>query len=182
MGPLSVRGLAAGLLVVALATGCDRGAEADDEGPVGLPDEAVERSDTATYRAPGERYRLDVPSDWSFDGSGPRFTAGPSLEGTPIVYAELVPLGDADLDAFVASQVADSEVPVEVEEIDVAGASEARSITQDLEGGGRAVLIAVDEAAAQAVVVDVVWSDGELTADEVAAIVGSLRLGEGAEA
>lgn len=176
MGRVSVRGLAVVLLVLGVATACERG-DGDDE-PVTLPDEAVERSDTATYRAPGGRYSLDVPSAWAFDESGPRFSASPAQQDTPVVSAELAPLGDTDLDAYVTAQVADSEVPVEVEEVDVAGASQARSITQHLEGGGRTLLIAVDEEAGDAVVVDVVWSDGELTPDDAAAIVGSLRLGD----
>lgn len=165
-------------LVLAVAAGC-RGGDGDgDGGPVTLPDDAVERSDTATYSAPGGSYHLEVPSDWAFEEVGPSVTASSSDDGTPLVSAELVPLGDTDLDAFVAAQVAQSEVPIEVDEVAVPGASQARLIEQDLEGGGRTMLIAVDEEAGDAVVVDVVWSDGELTEGEVAAIVGSLRLGE----
>lgn len=186
---MSARRIAIGLLVVALGTGCDRGADGGDGGTDGgeagqvkLPDEAIARDDTATFQAPGGLYQFEVPSDWTFEEIAGGVRASPSEDGTPLLIAEVAPLGDADLDEWVAGQTAQSEVPIEVEQVDVPGATQARLIRQELEGGGRRTLVGVDEDEEFAVIVDLAWADGELTDDEVAEILGSVRLGEESQA
>lgn len=72
--------------------------------------------------------------------------------------------------------MAQSEVPVEAEQVDVPGATQARLIRQDPEGGGRRTLVGVDEDEEFAVIVDLAWAEGELTDDEAAEILGSVRL------
>jgi hypothetical protein len=167
---------AAASLAVGLLVGCT-GDGAEE--PVALPDDAAERTDTATYVAPDGAYELDVPSDWVFTDSSASVSARPEgAEDSPVVYIEDLPVGDDedfDLDAYIAEQLADSPVPVEVDPVAVSGASEARLIEQRFDDGGRSLMIALDEAGEDAVIVDVVWSEGELEVDEARAITTSLR-------
>lgn len=177
MGVRTARIVAAGSLCWGLLAGCTGD---DVEEPVALPDDAAERTDTATYVAPGGAYELEVPSDWGFTETSASVSARPEgtdEASTPVVYVEDVPVGDEafDLDGYIDEQFADSPVPVEVDTVDVPGASAARLVEPGFDDGGRALLIALDASGEDAVIVDVLWGEGELDADEARAIAMSLR-------
>lgn len=177
MGVRAARIVATGALCVGLIAGCTSD---DGDEPVALPDDAAERTDTATYIAPDGGYEVDVPSDWEFTETSASVSARPAGDegpSTPVVSIRDLPVGDddLDLDAYLEAEFAESPVAVEIDAVDVPGASEARLVEQRFDDGGRALLVALDEAGEGAVVVDVLWGEGELEVEDARAIATSLR-------
>jgi hypothetical protein len=178
VGVRTGRIVAVGALCVGLLAGCTGDGGGDGDEPVALPDDVAERTDTATYVAPGGAFEVDVPSDWGFTETSVWVTARPDgAEDMPVVYIEEVPVGEEviDLDAYIDETFGDSPVPVDVEVVDVPGASDARLVEPQFEDGGRALLIAIDATGEDAVVVDVLWEEDDLDVEEARAIATSLR-------